>query len=88
MDFLYNYIIEQALIVVPALLVIGQILKSTPKMPDWVIPYFILIAGVLLTVALMGFNVNAIIQGVLVAGAAVFANQLYKQYVHKDGDSK
>ncbi|MEC1177605.1 phage holin family protein [Metasolibacillus meyeri] len=88
MDFLYNYIIEQALIVVPVLLVIGQILKSTPKMSDWVIPYILLALGVLLTIALMGFNANAIIQGVLVAGAAVFANQLYKQYVQKDGDSK
>lgn len=88
MDFLYNYIIEQALIVVPVLLVVGQILKSTPKMPDWVIPYILLALGVLFTIGIMGVNVQAIVQGVLVSGAAVFANQLYKQYARKDGDSK
>lgn len=34
MEFLYDYIIEQALIVVPVLLVIGQVLKNIPKIQD------------------------------------------------------
>lgn len=85
MEFLFDYIIEQALIVVPVLLVLGQIIKGTPKIKDWVIPYVLLFAGVAFTIALMGLNASAIIQGVLVAGAAVFANQLYKQYASKDG---
>lgn len=88
MDFLYDYIIEQALIVVPVLLVIGQILKSTPKMRDWLIPYILLVLGVAFTIGIMGINIQAIVQGVLVSGAAVFANQLYKQYSGKEGDSK
>ena len=88
MEFLYEYIIEQALIVVPVLLVIGQILKSTPKMQDWLIPYILLALGVALVIGIMGINVQAIVQGVLVSGAAVFANQLYKQYSSKDGDGK
>ena len=32
------------------------------------------------SIALIGFNVNAIIQGILVAGATVLGNQLIKQY--------
>lgn len=88
MEFLYDYIIEQALIVVPVLLVIGQILKSTPKMKDWLIPYILLVLGITFTIGIMGINMQAIVQGVLVSGAAVFANQLYKQYSFKEGDGK
>lgn len=88
MEFLYDYIIEQALIVVPVLLVIGQILKSTPKMRDWLIPYILLVLGVAFTIGIMGINIQAIVQGVLVSGAAVFANQLYKQYSGKESDGK
>ncbi len=86
MEFLYDYIIEQALIVVPVLLVIGQILKSTPKMKDWLIPYILLVLGITFTIGIMGINMQAIVQGVLVSGAAVFANQLYKQYSFKEGE--
>ena len=88
MEFLYDYIIEQALIVVPVLLVIGQVLKNIPKIQDWLIPYILLLLGVLFTIGIMGINIQAIVQGVLVSGAAVFANQLYKQYSSKDGGNK
>lgn len=88
MEFLYDYIIEQALIVVPVLLVIGQVLKNTPKMPDWLIPYILLVLGIAFTIGIMGINMQAIVQGVLVSGAAVFANQLYKQYSGKEGEGK
>ncbi|MBU5594927.1 phage holin family protein [Amphibacillus sp. MSJ-3] len=83
-EMLNEYIVEQALIVIPVLLVLGTFIKSTPKIKDWTIPYILLVLGVLFTVALMGFNVDAIIQGVLVSGAAVFSNQLYKQAKNKD----
>ncbi|WP_288585193.1 MULTISPECIES: phage holin family protein [Lysinibacillus] len=88
MDFLYDFIIEQALIVVPVLLVIGQVLKNTPRMRDWLIPYILLVLGVAFTIGIMGINIQAIVQGVLVSGAAVFANQLYKQYSGKESDEK
>lgn len=78
-ELLNEYIVQQALIVIPVLLIIGKILKETPKVRDWYIPYILLFFGIILAVALIGFNPDAIIQGVLVAGAAVFGNQLYKQ---------
>jgi hypothetical protein len=74
-----NYIIEQALIIIPALWVIGAILKNTPRIPDWTIPYFLLIFGVLGAVGILGISVFSVIQGVLVTGAAVLGHQLVKQ---------
>lgn len=83
-EILNEYIVEQALINIPVLLILGSIIKSTPKIKDWTIPYILLFLGVAFTVALLGFNVDSIIQGVLVSGAAVFGNQLYKQAKNKD----
>ncbi|HOV70054.1 MAG TPA: phage holin family protein [Clostridia bacterium] len=79
MDFL-SFLSEQALTLVPVLWVLGALLKKTPKLPNWLIPYILLAAGVLLTCALLGFNVRSLVQGVLVTGAAVFGHQLLKQF--------
>ena len=83
-ELLNEYIVEQALIVIPVLLILGTFIKGTPNIKDWLIPYILLALGVVFTVALTGFNVDSIIQGVLVSGAAVFGNQLYKQAKNKD----
>lgn len=79
MDFLNEYLIQEALIVIPALLIFGKIIKETPNVRSWTIPYILLTLGVTITFALLGFNVDGFIQGVLVSGAAVFGHQLYKQ---------
>ena len=78
MEFL-NFIIEEALILIPALIVLGKMLKDTPHLKDWLIPYILLIGGVVGSIAIIGFTAPAVIQGVLVSGAAVFGHQLYKQ---------
>jgi uncharacterized membrane protein len=72
-------VIEEALILIPVLFVLGTIIKKTPNVKDWVIPYVLLVLSVGLTVALMGLTVEAVIQGILVAGATVFSHQLIKQ---------
>lgn len=79
MEILNEYLIQEALIVIPVLLILGKIIKETPKVKSWTIPYILLILGIAITFALLGFNVDAFIQGVLVSGAAVFGHQLYKQ---------
>lgn len=82
MDFfeiLLGYIIEDALIVIPVLLIFGYLLKHTPRVVDWQIPWILLFIGIIVVLLLIGFTVAAFIQGVLVAGAAVLAHQLYKQ---------
>ena len=73
-----KFIIEQALILVPVLYVLGMILKSS-RVEDKFIPVILLIIGVALSLFLVGFNVQGVIQGVLVAGSAVFVNQVSKQ---------
>lgn len=85
-EILNEYIIKEALIVIPVLLILGKIIKETPRFKDWVIPYVLLVFGVAITVAMLGFNVDAIIQGILVAGAAVFGNELIKQAIERDDE--
>lgn len=86
MDFIIDYIVDQALIVIPVLLILGKIFKETPNIKDWLIPYVLLILGVCFATFLMGFNVDAVIQGVLVSGAAVFGHQLFVQGKFRGGD--
>lgn len=83
MDF-QKLIIEQALILIPALYIIGMFLKNTPAIKDWTIPYILLVLGISGAIALIGFNVQAIIQGILVTGVTVFGNQLIKQTSKRD----
>ena len=82
MDIL-KYVVEQALILIPALYIIGMVLKSTPKVLDWLIPYILLALGIVGAVGIMGLNVEAVIQGILVAGVTVFTNQVIKQTINK-----
>lgn len=74
-----NYITEHALILIPVLLIIGQIIKNIDKIPDKWIPVILLPVGIVGAMALGGWTVESIIQGVLVAGAAVYGNQIVKQ---------
>lgn len=74
-----EFIIENALILIPALYVIGLIVKGTEKISDNYIPVILLIFGITGAIALLGFNINSIIQGILVTGVTVYTNQLIKQ---------
>ena len=78
-----DFIVEQAIILIPVLYIVGLMLKNTVKIKDWTIPWILLVIGVVGSIALMGLNTNAIIQGVLVAGATVYTNQLFKQSTEK-----
>lgn len=75
---LYDYIIGNAVILIPALIVLGQIIKVTPTPNKW-IPLILLPFGIVGTMAIVGWTVEGAIQGVLVTGAAVYGNQIYKQ---------
>ncbi len=80
-----GYLVENALIMVPVLLVLGKFLKSIPQVPDWTIPLALLVPGVLGTMAMAGWTVDGAIQGILVTGVAVYGNQIWKQ-VQNTGD--
>ncbi len=74
-----KYITENALILIPVLLIIGQIIKSIEKIPDKYIPLILLPLGIVGAMALGGWTINSAIQGILVTGAAVYGNQIVKQ---------
>jgi len=78
-EILNEYLIQEALIVIPVLLILGKIIKVTDFLKDKYIPVTLLFVGIGFAVALIGLNVDAVIQGILVAGAAVFGHELYKQ---------
>ena len=87
MDFT-SYLIDKMLVLVPVLYIIGMMIKSTPKVKDWLIPWIILGLGLIGAVGI-GITagipiVDAIIQGILVAGVTVITNHLIMQTKEKE----
>ena len=84
-DF-WEYIQPEVYILIPALYIIGLFAKKVPKIPDWIIPFVLLAFGLIGAISIIGFTIYGIIQGVFVAGVAVFANQIWKQiFKARDG---
>lgn len=92
MDFL-EYIKPELLILVPVLYVIGMAIKKTALIADKLIPLAVGAAGILLSIiyvlatsdlgspqAVAMAIFTALTQGVLVSGASVYANQIFKQF--------
>ncbi|CAB1250098.1 Holin [Ruminococcaceae bacterium BL-6] len=79
MEFL-EYLVDKALILIPVLNILGAIIKDSDKIPDKYIPVILLAFGILGSVGLMGFSAASVVQGVLVTGAAVYGNQIVKQF--------
>lgn len=94
MDY-QEYIKSELMVLVPVLYIIGLGLKKS-KLPDKWIPLVLGFAGIVLSAIwviatspiitiqeLMAAFFTAVTQGVLTAGASVYANQLYLQ-AYKD----
>ena len=79
-----GYIMDNALILIPALIVIGAIIKQVEAIPNKWIPLILLPLGVAGALALGGLSADSVIQGILVTGAAVYGNQLVKQLGKKE----
>ena len=78
MDFM-NYIAENALILIPVVYILGMFLKGLEGVSDKYIPFVLMFVSIAFSVAMLGLNVDSIIQGILIAGATVLSNQLIKQ---------
>lgn len=75
-----KFLIEDAKIVVVALWVIGALLKNTPKVQNWLIPWVLMATSVILTsLTLGGFTIDNLNQAIIVAGIAIAGHQLFKQ---------
>ena len=83
MDVL-TYITENAYILIPALLIIGQIIKNIKFIPDKWIPLILLPLGIVGAMALGGWTFDSVLQGILVTGVTVYGNQIYKQISKKE----
>ena len=75
-----NFIIEEGLIMIPVLYIIGEIIKFTGVLNNKWIPLTLLVVSLLFTPLLLGgFTPDNIVQAVLVTGVTVLGNQLIKQ---------
>lgn len=74
-----QYITQNALVLIPVLIIIGQIIKGVEKIPDKWIPLILLPLGIVGAMALGGWTVDSAVQGILVTGTAVYGNQIVKQ---------
>lgn len=74
-----NYIVDNCLILIPVLYIIGMILKNLERIEDKYIPLILLPIGVALAIAVKGIEVNSVIQGILITGVTVYGNQIFKQ---------
>lgn len=82
-----DYVLPELLILVPVLYGLGAVIKNTEKIKDNYIPALLTLCGVVLSclyvIGTQGISAEAvftsIVQGILVAAAAVYANQLIKQ---------
>lgn len=79
MDNIFSYICDNAIILIPVLNILGYMLKSTQNVSNKYIPIILLPVGVIFSMYLIGFNVNGVIQGILITGCAVYGNQIIKQ---------
>lgn len=75
-----QYILDKMLILIPILNILGMIIKEIDKIPDRYIPLLLLVFGVLGAIALGGASVDSVVQGILITGAAVYGNQIVKQF--------
>lgn len=87
MEEFKQFISPELLILVPVLYIIGFGVKKTKLIPDKFIPIVLGACGIVLSCLWVlgnnGFSVigifTAITQGILVAGASVYVNQIIKQ---------
>ena len=82
-DFM-GYIMENALVIIPVLYILGMILKGTGKIPENTIPVILLPIGIIFALFIVGFNVNGVVEGSLVTGAAVYVNHFITKQTSKN----
>ena len=85
-EILLNYIVDDGLIVIPVLYVIGYIIKQTNILSNRWIPLVLLVIGIIFSIFLLNDPiVDRVIQGILIAGVTVFIDQVKKQNFEKEG---
>lgn len=79
MNFL-NYIVEEGLVMILALYIIGEIIKGTGFIENKWIPLSLTVLSIVFTPLFLGaYTPDNIVQAVLITGATVYGNELIKQ---------
>ncbi|KAB2336009.1 holin [Cytobacillus depressus] len=81
-DVLEQYIQPEVFILIPVLYLIGLFLRQTPFIPIWLHAWIQLVVADIACAIIIGNNVNAFIQAVLVTGASVFLKDLINHTVY------
>lgn len=75
-----DYVVQEGLVMMPVLFIIGETIKSTELLPNKWIPLALLVVSIGFTPLVLGaYTANNVVQAVLVAGVTVFGNELIKQ---------
>lgn len=85
MDFLSHITLHPALVLVaPALIILGYVLKQTPKCQDWMIIWVLLVTGIISGIAAIGPDLDGVANGVIAAGMAITSHQAWKQTTERN----
>ena len=75
-----TFIVEEGLIMIPVLYILGEIIKKTDILENKWIPFVLLLISIALTpLVLSGYTPDNVVQAILVTGASVLSNELKKQ---------
>lgn len=80
------YINQNMLYLIPVLYFIGMFIRSLQKVPNKFIPFILLALAIIISFAILGLTKTALVQGVLIAGTAVFVNQMFQQFIPNKND--
>lgn len=87
---LSTYLRSELFVLVPVLYALGVALKKSP-ISDWLIPFLLCACGIALSALYLATTetdvktlwFSAVTQGVLCAACTVYANNLFKQFLHR-----
>lgn len=80
MQDILDFIVNEALVMLPALWVLGAIIKHTELISDKWIPLILLgVSMILSPLVIGGYSAASIVQAILVAGGSVLGHQIVKQ---------
>lgn len=82
MDEILQFVLDESLVMIPALWILGVIIKHTNILDNRWIPVVLLgVSAILTPLILDGYTAKTIVQAIYVTGVAVFGHQLIKQTI-------
>lgn len=83
-----NFVLEQNLIIIGVIYVLGVFLKNLKMIEDKFIPFILLVFAIVFSLLTTDISTTekvaqGVMQGILITGAAVLGNQMWKQTTRK-----